>query len=328
MIKLTVGRKLIVSLLFGGVVLAAPPSRRAAAAFPDFEPSVGHTFTQDRVVIYPDLNAASASWQQQNCQDARGSCWNGRQEVACYDNFRHDAGGAYSTLQRDGSGLPYYAPILRMRFTTNKEAPCCSGSAYQKTNIGTANLGSTTAERSGQVFVVPEGVERITGFKATANARVGGNGVELTWRFYEFSGRPAAPAQGAPLAEGRQWFPLHRDREGALVEGLDVAVTPGQVYYLEFAEPSDGQPKPVAYLPLVFNQDCDKFGADKRCPSAPEESCRGPYSGGSALVYDTDSGVTANHCRRPSLSGNYCVFDEEFDADIANLTIWGQPGSP
>ncbi|MCG2686077.1 hypothetical protein L6258_01770, partial [Candidatus Parcubacteria bacterium] len=123
--------------------------------------------------------------------------------------------------------------------------------------------------------------------------------------------------------------PLHRDREGALVEGLDVAVTPGQVYYLEFAEPSDGQPKPVAYLPLVFNQNCNKFGESFRCPdSAPAEACEGPYSGGSALVYDTNSGVTGNYCRRPSLSGNYCVFDEEFDADIANLTIWGQPGSP
>jgi len=335
MIKLTVGKKLVVSLLFGGVFLAVPPIRRVAGApvFPDFEPSAGYTFSQDRVIIYPDLSAASASWQQQDCKDAGGSCWDGSREVACYDDFRHRAGDPYVVIQRDGDGLPYYRPPLRMRFTTNKAADCCTSSAYQKTNVGTANLGSTTASRSGQVFVVPKGVERITGFKATANGRVGGNGVELTWRFFEYSGDPAAPAspsdsEGAPLAEGRQWFPLHRDREGALVDGLDIPVVPGGVYYLEFSEPEDGQPKPVAYLPLVFNQNCDKFGADNRCPSAPEESCQGPYPEGSAFVYETARGVAEEHCLYASDDSAYCSFTGEFDADLANLTIWGQPVSP
>jgi len=317
---------LSILVLFGGWLGTAPEV--VAAPTLEFYPSVGFTYSQSRSIIYPDLAADSTRWQQRDCRNAEGSCWDGTRQVPCYDNFTHRAGEPYVVLQGDEAGLPYYKPIKRAYRTGEKAASCCLGNAYRLVNGGTAGPGSTTATVAGQTFKIAEGINKITGFKATAVGRVDGRGVTLTWKIFRYSGNPAFPAQGEPLAEGRQWFPVDRDDPGATVTGLNVAVVPGETYYLEFSEPDDGQDAAVAWLPLTFNQNCDHFFARGRCPQNPPESCSGPYSFGNAFVYDPARGVNINHCRYPAGGSSYCVFDGSFDADVANLTIWGASEPP
>lgn len=279
---------------------------------------------EEKVYIYPDdLNFDK---MQTDCNKAGGAKWVNDHFQACEDNPDLENGptdySPYTTLHKSNdnrhpdnySGYPHYDPIIRLNFNSGA-GPCGHNGWWPRGVSGTTWQGSTTNTRAGQTFIIPQNVNKITGFYVGEIwSRVNGpsSGWTISWQIFEFGnyvnprGRPVS-AKVTQTVNNAQ----------VLVTGLDIPVSPGKKYYLEFFDPNDGKGGAVVWLPLSHGQFNTFYPAGKICSVNRQETLlSSPYLNGEAIIFDTwHDGFKCGT--------DYCPLVGGKDADIAKLTIWG-----